>query len=306
MPVPTEDAGPGQSPRPTQPIPFTASGKPMEPVSPIVPLEIPPDSPLSYSSQTGLLYVAAIDQPLNSGRGPKGYFSAYDPTKGELKWRQIFEGFGQAGSVVTAGGLVFVGTGNGARRGGSKDRASARTLVEKDFPRLHPARMLAYSRFTPVPRFIAVGSRPFQQARRRLHHYTLPWWAIQVNAAFQSYAGRQLDTRWSISRTTRYAANCIAPCRPGELVIPNQTLATYVLDLVAPGQGYYERQNQLDLGFRRVFRIGKIQYSGQADIFNATNSSYVKNQNITLGPSLGQPLDILNPRVLRLAMQMRF
>ena len=46
------------------------------------------------------------------GRGPKGYFSAYDPTTGELKWRQIFDGFGQAGSVVTAGGVVFVGTGS--------------------------------------------------------------------------------------------------------------------------------------------------------------------------------------------------
>src|SRR5207249_11296212 len=121
-------------------IPFTASGKPMEPVSPIVPLEIPPEqlatntiapifspmrpnqilapgtgggasySPLSYSPQTGLLYVAAIDQPYRGGRGPKGYFSAYDPTTGELKWRQIVEGFGQAGSAVTAGDVVFVGT----------------------------------------------------------------------------------------------------------------------------------------------------------------------------------------------------
>ena len=142
MPVPVDNAGPGQSPWPTQPIPFTASGKPMEPVAPIVPLEIPAEhlakntivpifspmrpnqifapgtgggtnySPLSYSPQTGLLYVAAIDQPFNSGRGPRGYFSAYDPTTGDLKWRQIFEGFGQAGSVVTAGGLVFVGAGS--------------------------------------------------------------------------------------------------------------------------------------------------------------------------------------------------
>ena len=60
----------------------------------------------------GLLYVNAIDSPYNGGRGPEGYFSAYDPTTGELVWRQIFEGYGQAGSVVTAGGLVFVGTGS--------------------------------------------------------------------------------------------------------------------------------------------------------------------------------------------------
>ena len=127
---------------PTQPIPFTASGKPMEPVCPIEGTDIPAEqlaknklvpqftpmrpnqiiapgtgggtnySPLAYSPQTGLLYVNAIDQPLNSGRGAKMYFSAYDPTTGELKWRQIFEGFGQAGPVVTSSGLVFVGTGS--------------------------------------------------------------------------------------------------------------------------------------------------------------------------------------------------
>jgi quinohemoprotein ethanol dehydrogenase len=142
MPVPTANAAPGESLWPTQPIPFTASGKPMEPVCPIEPIEIPGEhlarntpvpvfsprrpnqvvapgtgggtnySPLSYSPRTGLLYVNAIDQPFNGGRGPKGYFSAYDPTTGELKWRKIFEGFGQAGSVVTAGDVVFVGTGS--------------------------------------------------------------------------------------------------------------------------------------------------------------------------------------------------
>lgn len=142
MPVPTAGAEPGEQPWPTQPIPFTASGKMMEPVCPVEPIDIPESqlakfkkapmftpmsnaliqapgtqggtnyAPLSYSPRTGLLYVAAVDQPYNSGRGAKGYFSAYDPTTGELKWRQIFEGFGQAGSVVTAGDVVFVGTGS--------------------------------------------------------------------------------------------------------------------------------------------------------------------------------------------------
>src|SRR5262245_31123975 len=141
IPVPTDHPGAGESPWPTQPIPFTASGKPMEPVCPVEATEIPaaqlakakpvpvfspmrPNqimapgtgggtsySPLAYSPQTGLLYVNAIDQPFNSGgRGPKMYFSAYDPTTGDLKWRQIFEGFGQAEPLVTSSGLGFVGT----------------------------------------------------------------------------------------------------------------------------------------------------------------------------------------------------
>jgi glucose dehydrogenase len=68
--------------------------------------------PLSYSPQTGLLYVNAIDSPANAPRPAKGYFSAFDPRSGELVWQQIYEGYGQAGSVATAGGLVFVGSGS--------------------------------------------------------------------------------------------------------------------------------------------------------------------------------------------------
>lgn len=65
-----------------------------------------------YSPQTGLLYVNAIDRPFGSTREPRGVVSAYDPTTGELAWRQVFEGYGQSGPVVTAGGLVFVGAGS--------------------------------------------------------------------------------------------------------------------------------------------------------------------------------------------------
>ncbi len=141
-PVSTETDLDGEQPWPTQPIPQTAAGAPMEPVSPIVPEDIPleqlagktivpiftprgPDqifapgtgggasyAPMAYSRQTGLLYVAAIDRPFNAGRGARGFVSAFDPTTGELRWQQIFEGYGQSGPVVTAGGLVFVGAGS--------------------------------------------------------------------------------------------------------------------------------------------------------------------------------------------------
>ena len=141
-PVPTTSNRPGEQPWPTQPIPHTAAGKPMVPVSPVTPVDIPPErtatrtlapmytppgpnqitapgtggganyGPISYSPRTGYLYVNAIDDPTDSGRPPKGYFSAYDPTTGELVWQKVFDGFGQAGSVVTASGLVFVGSGS--------------------------------------------------------------------------------------------------------------------------------------------------------------------------------------------------
>jgi outer membrane protein assembly factor BamB len=61
--------------------------------------------------QTGLLY-GGDHSPSTARPRPSGYFTAYDPTTGEMVWRQIFEGYGQAGSVVTAGGVVFVGAGS--------------------------------------------------------------------------------------------------------------------------------------------------------------------------------------------------
>jgi quinohemoprotein ethanol dehydrogenase len=141
-PVSTETDQEGEEPWPTQPIPHKANGDRMEPVSPIYPSKIAPErldgrvlvpqftpyarnqiqapgfgggssySPIAHSPETGLLYVNAIDRPQNGGRDADGHFSAYDPVTGDLVWRQIFEGYGQAGSVVTAGGVVFVGTGS--------------------------------------------------------------------------------------------------------------------------------------------------------------------------------------------------
>ena len=160
---------------------------------------------------------------------------------------------------------------------------------------------------------------PFLHEFKLSGSYQLPW-EIQVNAALQSYSGPQLATRWNIGRTTRYSSNCLAPCVPGALVIPNMTPANYILDLVAPGTQYYDRLNQLDLGFRKIFHIGRYQFSGQADFFNFLNAGYVKSQVVnydfsnaanvdairTIGPEFGTVTATLQPRTMRLAMQMRF
>ena len=115
----------------------------MSPVSPVFPTDIPADrlaknrlvphftppgpnmiyapgtggganyGPLSYSPRTGLLYVNAIDEPLNSGRPARGYLSAFDPDDRRA---------GVAEDATTAGarpgrsspraGLLFVGSGS--------------------------------------------------------------------------------------------------------------------------------------------------------------------------------------------------
>jgi hypothetical protein len=78
--------------------------------------------------------------------------------------------------------------------------------------------------------------------------------------------------------------------------------------------------NQLDMGFRKIFRVGRYQFSGQADIFNFLNSGYVKSQVVnhdfsdpatvdayrTQGNDFATVTSTLQARTLRLAMQMRF
>ena len=101
-PVPTHTDTPGEQPWPTQPIPHTAKGKMMEPASPVVGRRHPAGAahevqdradvhavqprprftprereavritvPCPTARGPGYLYVNAIDQPTNSGRGPR-------------------------------------------------------------------------------------------------------------------------------------------------------------------------------------------------------------------------------------------
>jgi hypothetical protein len=158
---------------------------------------------------------------------------------------------------------------------------------------------------------------PFRHEFKLSGSYTLPY-DVQVNAAFQSYAGPTRGTFWSIASTTLYnaasgfnASNCVAPCVLGQPVVPNlltapNSAANLTVALQAPGTDYYGRQNQLDLGIRKLFRFGRYQYSGQVDIFNTFNNGYVKTETRTWGTSLGVPTSNLQPRTLRLAVQMRF
>ena len=76
--------------------------------------------------------------------------------------------------------------------------------------------------------------------------------------------------------------------------------------LKAPGTDYYGRQNQLDSGSASCSTSAGTRSSAQADLFNFTNNGYVKTETLIYGTSLGNPTSNLQPRTLRLAVQMRF
>ena len=115
-----------------------------------------------------------------------------------------------------------------------------------------------------------------------------------------------LSTNWSLSRTTRYAADCKGPCTPGALVIPNMTDATLVVPLVAPGKDFTERFVQVGLQLSRVFQFGEKRLTANLQGFNLMNTSVVLLQNQTFGSALGRPDRTAEPRTIAVSARFEF
>jgi hypothetical protein len=174
---------------------------------------------------------------------------------------------------------------------------------------------------------------PFRTQFKLSGSYPLPY-GIQVSGSFQSIPGYLLiasgfspayiipsptnlpsvtgpagaGTVWLINRTTRYAADCTGPCTPGALVIPNMTAAQLAVPLLPPGTEYAERVNQLDLSLAKWFQVRGARLQGQVDVFNVLNRNdvlSVRSMNYGTASYL-QPSSVLQGRILRLAMQMKW
>jgi carboxypeptidase family protein len=120
---------------------------------------------------------------------------------------------------------------------------------------------------------------------------------------------------WSITPTTRYPADC--KCQnPGAVVDPGLKQGSELIPLVAPGARLTPRLNQFDIGLRRLFHPREnMTLSGEATIFNVINANTVLTESETLGTKVapylqggigGQPVQIANPRMLRLSLQFKF
>jgi hypothetical protein len=170
---------------------------------------------------------------------------------------------------------------------------------------------------------------PFRPTLKMAGTYPLGW-GISVSAAFQSLAGRPLGltttagnkisgpgygdtgspvgTNFLITRTTRYPANCPAPCPAGALVAPTLTSASVTVPLVAPGTEFLPRLNQLDLSFAKNFQVGSYRLQGQVDVFNVGNSNFVTAYRSTnfATAAYQQPSSVLQGRMIRLGMQVKW
>ena len=130
---------------------------------------------------------------------------------------------------------------------------------------------------------------PFRSDFKLVGAYPLPL-EFQVGAAFQSYAGDQLNVTWSV---------------PSAL-FPGGRTQSVTVNLIPPGTKYLERWNQLDLSLRKIFNVKKTRLDVSLDVFNALNGNVVLSETQAFGPSLGNPTSILQPRLLRISGSVKF
>jgi dihydroorotate dehydrogenase len=96
----------------------------------------------------------------------------------------------------------------------------------------------------------------------------------------------------------------------------NAKQGTELIPLVAPGSRLTPQLNQLDIGVRRLFHLREtMTLAAEATIFNVINANTVLTESETLGTKVtpylpggigGQPVQVANPRMLRLSLQFKF
>ena len=92
----------------------------------------------------------------------------------------------------------------------------------------------------------------------------------------------------------------------GRAIAPGLTQTTVNVRLNEPGTVFLDRVNQLDFAVSRDFQAGRVRVRPQVDIFNALNNNAITQVNTTFGPSLLQPVSVLNPRLIRFNVRVTF
>lgn len=149
------------------------------------------------------------------------------------------------------------------------------------------------------------------------------WKGFELSMAYQSAPEFLKYTNWNINKNTTYPVDGVG-VTPGAKVAPNLNQPSLVIPLIPPGSKYHDRLNQLDLGVKRNFVIKeRLRLQAQLDVFNVANAHTVLVETQTLGARLspapgatgpdyrlhgdgGTPTQILQARLLRLAVQVHF
>jgi hypothetical protein len=158
---------------------------------------------------------------------------------------------------------------------------------------------------------------PFNKNFKMAGSYPMPY-GITLSASFQSQVGNAIRNMTATTGgevlsatrgTTRYPANCPAPCPAGAVILPiTFQPATLTVHLVPNATVFTERINQLDLRVSKTFRRGRASVSPTLEAFNINNSDAVVSYVSTnvLAASYLRPNSILQGRIIGVGTNIRW
>jgi hypothetical protein len=134
---------------------------------------------------------------------------------------------------------------------------------------------------------------------------------VNVSMAFQSNYGPSSSRVMAVTRgSSRYPANCPAPCPAGQVIMPSavfgQPSMTYNLEPIRATQ--VERITQLDFKVSRTFRAGRFTLLPTFEVFNVNNSDAIISYITTnvLSAAFLRPNSIMQGRMYGLGAMVRW
>ena len=131
---------------------------------------------------------------------------------------------------------------------------------------------------------------PFRNDFKLFGAYPLPG-DFELSGSIQAYSGAERELRWTI---------------PSGYYPDGQRTGGYAIQLFAPGTNYFDYWTQVDIAIRKVLRFGNYETSVQADIYNLMNASAIVDENDGYGSGYARPSRLLQGRLLRLALQLKW
>jgi len=132
-----------------------------------------------------------------------------------------------------------------------------------------------------------------------LASYTIPRIDVLIAGTIRSDQGAPLRATWN------------APVADVSAALGRPAVAvgsTVAIDLIAPGEKWGDRVNEIDLRFAKVLRFGRTRTHVGIDIFNILNSDAILTYNQTFAPGGAwlTPQSVLTPRFVKVSAQIDF
>jgi hypothetical protein len=134
---------------------------------------------------------------------------------------------------------------------------------------------------------------------RTVGAYTVPKIDVLLAGTFRSDQGASLAANYNVP----VAVISAALGRPASIAGTTQSI-----NLLAPGEVWGDRINEIDFRVAKVLRFGRTRTNVGVDVFNVINSNKTLTYNQTYSPtgSWLTPQSVLSPRFVKVSAQIDF